>query len=86
MNIKSAAFPWMGAMNGGLPLDEIKRITRYYLSDLSDILIEIYDFDPNVSDPLFNKLKLLADNMQSLDIKKINQYIRYSTALYRKHN
>jgi len=59
-NIKSIAFPWMGAMNGGIPLSEIKNVTRKYLQNLPDIEIEIYEFDPNASDPLFDLLKKIA--------------------------
>ena len=46
VGLKSVAFPWMGAMNGGIPLETIKDITRRYLSNLEDIDIEIYSFDP----------------------------------------
>ena len=37
LGITSIAFPWMGAMNGGIPIDKIKSLTRKYLSDLTDI-------------------------------------------------
>jgi hypothetical protein len=32
-----------GAMNGGIPIETIKYLTRKYLSNLEDIDIEIYD-------------------------------------------
>jgi len=74
MGIKSIAFPWMGAMNGGIPIEKIKEITRNYLSQIKDIDIEIYDFDPNASDPLFEKLittiKLRSSNIK--DLSKIS--------------
>ena len=67
LGITSIAFPWMGAMNGGIPLETIKSITRKYLENLDDIDIEVYEFDSTVSDPLFEQLKLIID----LDINKL---------------
>lgn len=57
MGITSVAFPWMGAMNGGLPIDFIKETTRKYLSSLEDIDIEVYEFDPKAPCHLFMTLK-----------------------------
>ena len=57
MGIKSIAFPWMGAMNGGIPIDVIKNIMRKYLSNLDDIDIEIYDFDPDAPCNLYKTLQ-----------------------------
>lgn len=59
-NIGSVAFPWMGAMNGGVALEDIKRVTRQHLSQLQDIDVEVYDFDPAASDPLFDRLKAIV--------------------------
>lgn len=64
MGITSVAFPWMGAMNGGIPLETIKNITRKYLSNLEDIDIEVYEFDPDVPCHLYDILaKIVKDNM-----------------------
>ena len=56
MGITYVAFPWMGAMNGGLPFETIQSLTRKYLSTLDDIDIEVYDFDPDVPCALYNTL------------------------------
>jgi O-acetyl-ADP-ribose deacetylase (regulator of RNase III) len=72
MGIKSIAFPWMGAMNGGIPIEIIKEIMRNYLSDLTDIAIEVYDFDPDAIDPLFEKLNDIA-KIQSLNLKELSK-------------
>lgn len=57
LGITSIAFPWMGAMNGGIPIEKIKSLTRKYLSDLTDIDIEVYDFDPDEPCPLYLTLE-----------------------------
>ena len=68
LGITSVAFPWMGAMNGGLPLEDIKSIMRKYLSNLEDISVEVYDFDPDTPCALFNTLKeLLANDSYSIE-------------------
>jgi O-acetyl-ADP-ribose deacetylase (regulator of RNase III) len=72
MSIKSAAFPWMGAMNGGIPIEIIKKIMRSYLSNLTDIDIEVYDFDPDASDPLFEKLNNIVKS-RYLNIKDLSK-------------
>jgi hypothetical protein len=56
VGLESVAFPWMGAMNGGIPLATIQEITRRYLEPLSDIDVEVYTFDPTAPDPLFLRL------------------------------
>jgi len=62
LGITSVAFPWMGAMNGGLPFETIQELTRKYLSELEDIEIEVYDFDPDVPCALYNSLKHIVSN------------------------
>lgn len=57
LGLISVAFPWMGAMNGGLPFEVIQQLTRKYLSKLDDIEIEVYEFDPDVPCALFISLK-----------------------------
>jgi len=58
--ISSVAFPWMGADNGGIPLEIIQSTTRKHLQPLKDINIEVYSFDPIAYDPLFETLQKIA--------------------------
>ncbi len=69
LGIKSVAFPWMGAMNGGIPIEIIKSIMRKYLEKIDDIKIEVYEFDISATDPLFEKLKTLI----SFPIKELTE-------------
>lgn len=83
LGIKSAAFPWMGAMNGGISLEIIKNCTRKYLSNLKDIAIEIYDFDIYAVDPLFAKLKDIA-HTKPLNYKKLSNISNIKTRYLEK--
>ncbi len=42
-NVKSLALPWMGAMNGWIPVDQIKTATRRALSGITDIDISVFE-------------------------------------------
>jgi hypothetical protein len=42
-NLKSLALPWMGAMNGWIPVDQIKTATRRALSGITDIDISVFE-------------------------------------------
>lgn len=56
LNITSVAFPWIGAMNGGLPWEQVHALMRRYLQNLPNIDVEVVEFDPNASDPLYREL------------------------------
>jgi len=59
--LSSVAFPWMGAANGGIDLEWIQNAMRQHLQSLpEDAVIEVYTFDADASDPLFEELKWLA--------------------------
>ena len=42
-NVKSLALPWMGAMNGRIPVEQIKTATRRVLSGIIDIDTSVYE-------------------------------------------
>jgi len=48
MKIRSIALPWMGAMNGWIPVDQIKDATRRIMSAASDIDVTIYEIRQGV--------------------------------------
>ena len=75
MGITSVAFPWMGAMNGGIPFETIQFLTRKYLSDLDDIEVEVYEFDPDVPCKLYKTLeRIVADRSFTLsELEKMSE-------------
>lgn len=54
--ITSIAFPMLGTHNGGLEKAEVLSVMKQHLSKC-DIPIEIYDYDPNAPDDLFESFK-----------------------------
>ena len=68
--ITSVAFPLLGADKGGIDKDVSKSIMKEYLSGL-DIDIEIYEYDPNATDPLYLEIQewILSANLASLSEK-----------------
>lgn len=67
--ITSIAFPLLGTHNGGLDIQEVKSLMDKYLSNCS-IDIEIYDYDPNAKDDLFEQFKTRWLGLNSESIKK----------------
>jgi O-acetyl-ADP-ribose deacetylase (regulator of RNase III) len=61
LGVQSVAMPWLGAMNGRLEWDQVQSLIRSHLSDLPDISIELVEFDPHASDPLFEGLVCQAE-------------------------
>jgi O-acetyl-ADP-ribose deacetylase (regulator of RNase III) len=43
IKVKSLALPWMGAMNGRIPVEQIKGSTRRIMSEAKDIDISVYE-------------------------------------------
>ena len=66
--ISSIAFPMLGADKGGLPIELSRSIMKSYLSPLKDIDIELYEYDPNAKDDLFDEVRgfVLSDSLPSL--------------------
>lgn len=54
--IQSIAFPLLGAANGRFDEDESEKIMRRYLTEC-EIPVEIYKFDPDDHDELYNQLR-----------------------------
>lgn len=70
MGISSVAFPLMGAMNGGIPVELIWTLTREYLSEINDIDVEVYEFDSASSDRLFENLLMISSD-EFIDMQTI---------------
>ena len=69
--IKSIAFPLLGSSAGGLDEEEVVSLMHNYLSNLTDIEIEIYRYDKSASDNRFDKFK---ENTSGFSI---DDYIKY---------
>jgi O-acetyl-ADP-ribose deacetylase (regulator of RNase III) len=54
--ITSIAFPLLGTHNGGLDTTQVKNLMKKYL-EKCNIDVELYDYDPNIKDDLFEKFK-----------------------------
>lgn len=67
--IRSVAFPWMGAMNGGLPFSLIQSTMRQYLKDLPEIDVEVYTFDPDAPDVLFTVMHDLITSGNTVNLR-----------------
>lgn len=66
--ITSIAFPLLGTHNGGLDTVVVKDLMNRYLSQCN-IEIEIYDYDPNAPDDLFETFKNRWKTLDKGDIK-----------------
>ena len=68
--ITSIAFPLLGTHNGGLSKEEVLPIMISYLSKC-DIPIEIYEYEPNAPDDLFELFKSKWNSIPLSDKKKV---------------
>ncbi|WP_421566345.1 macro domain-containing protein [Ochrobactrum sp. EDr1-4] len=55
-NITSIAFPLLGADKGGLAPEISRNLLKQYLLPLEDLDVEIYEYDPEAGDDLYDKL------------------------------
>lgn len=75
-NIAHIAFPLLGAQNGGLDADEVRDLMISFLKPL-EIECEIWGFDPNADDDLYDKfvmnfdIKELKERAKKMGIKNI---------------
>jgi len=76
LGLGSAAFPWMGAMNGGLAFEDVQSLTRKYLRPLDDIDIEVYTFNPAAPDPLFRTLRKHVQSHSAAQLQKLSGLIK----------
>lgn len=67
--ITSIAFPLLGTHNGGLDTGVVKELMNKYLGNC-DIEIEIYDYDPDSPDALFETFKNRWLTLNEVDIKQ----------------
>ncbi len=70
--IESIAFPLLGAHNGGLDRSEVYSTMERYLS-MCDIPVEIYEYDPHISDDLFELFRSKWNAIPTADIKERTQ-------------
>jgi O-acetyl-ADP-ribose deacetylase (regulator of RNase III) len=75
LGITSVAFPWIGAMNGGLPWEKVHALMRSYLRPLQDVEVEVIEFDPDVPDLLFVRLR---QSVQSQDASRFAREVAIS--------
>lgn len=80
LEIASVAFPWMGAMNGGIPLGTIKSLMRKRLSGIRDLDVEVYDFDPDAPDPLFRRLQHLVSTITPTEFAEAGHFAKRTAA------
>lgn len=76
LGIRSVAFPWMGAMNGGLAIEDVKELMRQYLQPITDCDIIVYTYDPNAPDPLYRILVKYLKNHSGTDLHKQSGLIK----------
>jgi hypothetical protein len=68
--ITSIAFPLLGAQNGGIPAEKSLEIMNKYLSQC-ELNVEVYIYDPNVSDDIFSDLKTAFFSLSEKEILEI---------------
>lgn len=68
--ITSIAFPLLGTHNGGLEKEEVLSLMERYL-DKCNIPIEIYEYDPNAPDDLFELFKSKWNDIPKDQLKGI---------------
>ena len=82
--IGSIAFPKLGTSSGGLDWEDVRPIMVQYLKPLADLRVEIYSFDANASDTLFEQLKeRLKDHEEDFLIERLGLKPSIARTVYR---
>lgn len=68
--ITSIAFPMLGTNNGGLDYNTVLDLMKKYLGQC-DIPVEIYEYDANASDDLFETFKSKWNKLSNIDKKQV---------------
>jgi len=71
LGITSVAMPWIGAMNGRLPWEEVHALMRSYLQGLRDIEVEVVEFDSKAADPLFEALRSASERLGASELAEM---------------
>lgn len=67
--LKSIAFPQLWTSLGWLDRNLVKERMYYYLNQMEDVYIEIYSFNKESDDALFNKLIIKLNSLNSINFK-----------------
>ena len=67
MEISSIAFPLLGTDAGGLDIKDVLELMKKHLNPLNNLHVEIYHFDKNAKDNLFDKLMIKVDRFDLVD-------------------
>lgn len=82
--ITSIAFPLLGATNGGLSEDDSLSVMRHYL-DQCDVPVEIYRYDPEAADDLYDEFrKRMLDSQHPPGDKNMAKAMGLRIDLFRK--
>ncbi|MEK0336307.1 MAG: macro domain-containing protein, partial [Nitrosopumilus sp.] len=79
--ISSIAFPLLGVSSGGLEQNSVVDLMYKYFKPLKNIEIEIYHFDPEAEDNLFD---ILYQKIHRFNIIDFKNYINIPTAQTKK--
>lgn len=66
--ITSIAFPMLGADRGGLPAEVSRELMHRHLEPLSDLDVEIYEYDPKAPDDLFDDIRAFVLSKDPIEL------------------
>lgn len=74
--ITSIAFPMLGADKGGLHVDVSRKIMRRFLDPLENLDVEIYEYDSEAADDLYDNVREFVDSHDVADLAKMTEISR----------